>query len=125
MNWRKQNLIFRGLGKHMNRDLQVLPITRLPLTLFPIDVLLGIKFILRELDAIIMLNIDIVLEKMKQVGLDISKDNDGVVVINLPSGIKFSIIDGWEKILLELITVPSFIDYVKLSTQGISEIPSI
>jgi hypothetical protein len=125
-NWRKHNLTFRGLGRHMNRDSEILPITRLPLTLFPIDTSLGIRFVLRELDAIIMLNIDITLQKMKEAGLSISKDANGLDVINLPSGVNFSIVDGWEKILLELITVPSFVEYILLSTQKVNnEIPNL
>lgn len=118
-SWKKPKLIFRGLNRHMNRDPQILPITRFPLTLFPIDTSLGLKFVFGDLDAIVMLNIDVVQQKMKEAGLIISKDENGVDVINMPSGAKFSIVDGWEKILLELVSVPSFTEYIILSTQGI------
>jgi len=125
-NWEKPNPTFRSLGRHMNRDLEMLPIKRLPLTVFPIDTSLGIRFVLSELDAIIMLNVNGALKKLEEAGLNISRDVNGVATINLPSGTKFSIVNGWEKILLELITVPSFVEYILFSAQKVdSEISNL
>jgi hypothetical protein len=125
-NWREPKLTFRSLTRHMNRDPQILPKTRLPLTLFPLDTSVGIKLVLEELDALVIVNINTVLQRMKEAGLNISKNEDGNDVINLPTGVEFSIVDGWEKILLELITVPSFVEYILLSTQKVdTEIPNL
>jgi hypothetical protein len=62
---------------------------------------------LGELNAITVLNIDTILQILRGAGIRISKDEIGADVIDLPSGAKLSIIDGWEKIMLELITVSS------------------
>ena len=112
LEWREDKLTISSLGRHLSKDKEIMPRTGLAITVFPIPNSLGLKFLLRQLDAVIVFNKANVLRHLSDKGLDSVLNEDGSANIKTQHGNKFSIINGWDKILNELVTIPCFVDFI-------------
>ena len=119
-NWTRDQCFSSRLSSHISRQKEILPKTSFPLTIFPIDPAICLEFLLGNIDAFIVLNHKVLMEQVKKSNLQIVQENS-VFDILTETGIKFSIIDAWDRVLDELVTVPSFIEYLVASAQKIEQ----
>jgi hypothetical protein len=118
LDWGDSKITISSLGRHLSKDADVLPRTRLPITIFQISPFLGLEFLLGRLDAIILLNKSNVLNFLNKKGLESILNADGSATMRTKGGKTFSILNAWDKLLNEMITVPSFIDYICASADS-------
>jgi hypothetical protein len=116
---RKSKLTISSLGRHLSKDLDFLPLTRLPLTIFPLSTEVGLQFVVGRLDAVIILNKEKALKPITEKGLECRIREDGSVILKTPLGQDFEVHDAWDKILNELVTISSFADYVHAAADKI------
>jgi len=120
VKWQNPKLIITSLGRHIQKNITNIPVTCFPITLFPIQIELGIQFLLGNLDAVLCININEILKRLQKVGLNAVDENNSIIVHS--EGRKILICEGaWAKILNEMVTVQSFIDYCISFTKSISE----
>ncbi len=121
VKWDDPFFIISSLGRHLQKNLTQIPVTCLPITLFPIQHNHGIEFLLGNLDAIIVVNIRGIIAKLSDVGIMASFQKDKKVRVDLEN-FHLTIEDGaWSKVLNELVTVSSFINFLIESKKMIGE----
>jgi hypothetical protein len=117
IGWDNPYIIISSLGRHLQKNISLLPITCLPITIFPIQIDHGIDFMLGKLNSTILVNASGIVTKLIESGLNAHIQPDKRIIIEMKDT-SFSPDKGaWAKILNELITVPSFIEYIIASAQ--------
>ncbi len=112
INWDDPFIIISSLGRHLQNNLPQIPITCFPLTIFPIQIDHGIDFLLGNLDSVILVNINGIVGRLRDSGINATLQSDKSVLIE-DDQLKFLIDEGaWSKILNEYVTVASFITYI-------------
>lgn len=72
----------------------------------------SIEILLGNLDSIIVVNIKAVMGKIREAGINATFQSDKGINIET-AGVNFSIEEGaWSKVLNELVTIPSFVEYI-------------
>lgn len=109
-----EQVTFSSLGRHLSKDKDVLPYTRLPITVFPLRKDIGLSFVLGHLDCIIAVNKDRVAAKIREAGLSCVINQDGTATVVSLAGKTYQIMDAWDKLFIELVTLPSFVNHVSM-----------
>ena len=96
-----------------------MPRTRFPLTVFPLSLEIGTEYILGHLNAMILLNKAVIADRIREMGLRCLLNRNGLLSITTRGGLEFRVSDAWDKMLLELVTVSSFANYINASANKI------
>jgi len=109
-NWDEPKLKISSLGRHFEKNLNRIPPTCLPLTIFSIDTTHGINFLLGNIDAVVVINIKEIVLRLNNMGVNAKINDENDVEVETEKT-KYIIDDGaWSKLLNELLTVPSFLE---------------
>jgi Holliday junction resolvase len=119
VNWGNATRTISSLGRHLSRDIDIMPRTRLPLTVFPLSLEMGLEYVLGHLDAVIILNKAAIVDRIRESGLECLLNEDGSATAFTRGGIKFQILDAWDKMLSELVTASSFIGYISATAEKV------
>jgi len=119
VNWGNATRTISSLGRHLSRDIDIMPRTRLPLTVFPLSPEIGLEYILGHLDAVIVLNKAAIVDRFRESGLECLLNENGSAIATTRGGIKFQIVDAWDKILSELVTSYSFVGYISATAEKV------